>query len=141
MDIEGHIAMARSIEASLLRCTSADYEMLREAFEIEMQTGTGTHLHQIAIEDLITVEVGTVKRATTRGSMYGLLGGIALGVVGSAIASNETSGDADYWNGATIGGFVGAGIGALLGHQTKEVEWERLPLYGPAYDDPPADHD
>ena len=112
-----------------------------EAFEMEVPAPTGARIHQVAIEDLITIEVGTVKRATTRGSLYGLLGGSALGVVGSAIASNETSGDADYWSGATIGGFVGAGIGALLGHQTTEVEWERLPLYGPAYDDPPADHD
>ena len=38
MDIEGHIAMARSIEASLLRCTSADYEM-----RIEGAMLAGTH--------------------------------------------------------------------------------------------------
>ena len=112
-----------------------------EAFQMEVPTATGTRLHQVAIEDLITIEVGTIRRATTRGGMLGLLSGIALGVAGSAIAANETSGDADYWNGAAIGGFVGAGVGALLGYHTTEVEWERLPLYGPAYDDPPADHD
>lgn len=112
-----------------------------EAFQMEVTSPTGNRIHQIAIEDLITIEAGTIRRATTRGSLYGLLSGIALGVAGAAIGANESAGDADYWSGAAIGGFAGAGIGALLGYNSTEVEWERLPLYGPTYDDPPADPD
>jgi hypothetical protein len=112
-----------------------------EAFEMNVVHGNRTLLHQVNVEDLIAIEVGTLRRATTRGSMLGAIAGAALGLAGSAIAANDTRGDAEYGAAAAIGGFVGAGVGAWFGYRTKEVEWERLPLYGPMYDDVPVDHD
>ena len=112
-----------------------------EAFEMDVVHGNRTLLHQVNVEDLIGIEVGTLRRATTRGSMIGALAGAALGLAGTAIASNDTPGDAEYGAGLAIGGFVGAGIGAWFGHQSTEVEWDRLPLYGPMYDDPPVEHE
>jgi hypothetical protein len=73
--------------------------------------------------------------------MIGALAGAALGIAGTAIAANDTGGDAEYGIGLAIGGSVGAGLGAWLGFRSTEVEWDPLPLYGPMYDDPPVDHD
>ena len=112
-----------------------------EAFEMDVVHGDRTLLHQVNVEDLIAIEVGTLRRATTRGSMIGAIAGAALGLAGTAIASNDTPGDAEYGAAVAIGGVVGAGLGAWLGHRTMEVEWNPLPLYGPMYDDQPVDHD
>ena len=100
-----------------------------EAFEMDVVHENRTLLHQVNVEDLIAIEVGTQYRSTTRGSMLG------------AIAANDTPGDAKYGASAAIGGFVGAGVGAWFGYGITEVEWDPLPLYGPMYDDPPVDHD
>jgi hypothetical protein len=112
-----------------------------EAFEMDVVHGNRTLLHQVNVEDLIEIEVGTLQRATTRGSMLGAIAGAALGLAGTAIGSNDAPGDAKYGAGLAIGGFVGAGLGAWFGYRTTDVEWDRLPLYGPVYDDPPVDHD
>jgi len=112
-----------------------------EAFEMDVMHENRTLLHQVNVEDLIAIEVGTMQRATTRGSMLGAIAGAALGLAGTAIGSNDTPGDAKYGAGLAIGGFVGAGLGAWFGYRTTAVEWDRLPLYGPMYDDLPVDHD
>jgi len=112
-----------------------------EAFEMNVVDGNRTLLHQVNVEDLIAMEVGTRHRTTTRGSMLGAIAGAALGLAGTAISSDDTPGDAEYGAGAAIGGFVGAGLGAWFGYRTTYVEWDALPLYGPMYDDPPVDHE
>jgi hypothetical protein len=112
-----------------------------EAFAMDAVHENRTLLHQVNVEDLIAIEVGTLQRATTRGSMLGAIAGAALGLAGTAIATNDTTGDAEYGAGLAIGGFVGAGLGAWFGYRTTDVEWDPLPLYGPMYDDPPVDHD
>ena len=102
-----------------------------EAFEVEVTAGDRRQLHQVAIDDLLRLEVGTERPLTTRGTMIGTLTGVALGVVGAAIGgSNE---DAEYGSGAAIGGLVGAGFGALIGSRSTATDWEELPLYGDAY--------
>ena len=112
-----------------------------EAFEMEVPAAERTLLHQVAIEDLVSIEVGTLHRATTSGGLIGFVSGALLGIASTAIAASETPGDADYGAGVAIGGFLGAGVGAIWGYHNTEIEWQKLPLYGPTYDDPPADHD
>lgn len=112
-----------------------------EAFEMEVPSEEGTRIHQVAIEDLISVEVGKVRRATTSGTLIGLVSGALIGMASSAVAASETPGDADYGAAAAIGGLLGGGVGAVWGYRNTEIEWQKLPLYGPTYDDPPADID
>jgi hypothetical protein len=112
-----------------------------EAFEMNVVRGNRTLLHQVNVEDLVGIEVGTLRRATTRGTMIGALAGAALAIAGTAIAANDAPGDAEYGAAAAIGGFAGAGLGAWFGYRTTEVVWDRLPLYGPMYDDTPVDHE
>jgi hypothetical protein len=112
-----------------------------EAFEMDVVHGNRTLRHQVNVEDLIAIEVGTLRRATTRGGMIGALAGAALAIAGTAIAANDAPGDAEYGAGLAIGGVVGAGLGAWFGYRTTEVEWGPLPLYGPMYDDTPIDHE
>ena len=102
-----------------------------EAFEVEVTDGDRRQLHQVAIDDLLRLEVGTERPLTTRGTMIGTLTGVALGVVGAAIGGSN--GDAEYGSGAAIGGLVGAGVGALIGSRSTATDWEELPLYGDAY--------
>ena len=112
-----------------------------EAFEMDVVHGDRVLLHQVAIEDLLSVEVGTLQRATTRGGIMGGVAGALLGVAGAAIGASGTSDDAEYAAGAAIGGVLGAGVGALLGYRSTEIVWQRLPLYGPVYGDVPPEHD
>ena len=112
-----------------------------EAFQMDVLDGDRTLFHQVSVEDLIAIEVGTLRRATMRGGMIGALAGAALGLAGTAIASNDSPGDAEYGAGVAIGGVVGAGLGAWFGDRTTEMEWDPLPLYGPMYDDTPVDHE
>jgi hypothetical protein len=106
-------------------------ELEREAFEVEVTEGDRRQLHQVAIDDLIRLEVGTERPLTTRGTVIGTVTGVALGVVGAAIGGSN--GDAEYGSGAAIGGLVGAGFGALFGSRNTATDWEELPLYGQAY--------
>lgn len=112
-----------------------------EAFEMNVVEGDRVLLRQVAIEELISIEVGSVRRATTRGGIMGGVGGALLGIAGAAIGASGTSGDAEYAAGAAIGGALGAGVGALLGYRSTEIEWQRLPMYGPVYGDVPPEHD
>lgn len=109
-----------------------------EAFEMHVVEGDRVLLRQVAIEDLISIEVGSVRRATTRGGIMGGVGGALLGIAGAAIGA---TGDAEYAAGAAIGGLLGAGVGSLLGYRSTEIVWQRLPLYGPVYGDVPPEHD
>lgn len=122
------------VPATELTGTFVDLE-LGEAFQMEVVTDGRTQLHQVAIDDLLRIEVGTVRTATTRGTLYGALGGVALGVVGAAIGASGTSADAEYGSGAAIGGLLGAGLGGWLGSRSQTIEWRELPLYGPVYAD------
>lgn len=106
-------------------------ELGPEAFEVEVGEGDRRQLHQVAIDDLLRLEVGTERALTKRGTMIGTLAGVALGVVGAAIGGSD--GDAAYGSGAAIGGLVGAGAGALIGSRSTAIDWEELPLYGDAY--------
>ena len=112
-----------------------------EAFEMHVVDGDRVLLRQVAIEDLISIEVGSVRRATTRGGIMGGLGGALLGIAGAAIGASGTSDDAEYAAGAAIGGLLGAGVGSLLGYRSTEIVWRRLPMYGPVYGDIPPEHD
>ena len=112
-----------------------------EAFEMEVPSEEGTRIQQVAIEDLLSIEVGKVRRATTSGTLIGFVSGALLGIASAAIAASETPGDADYGTGVAIGGILGAGVGAVLGYHNTEIEWQKLPLYGAPYDDPPLDPD
>lgn len=106
-------------------------ELEQYAFQVEVGAGDRRQLHQVAIDDLLRLEVGTERPLTTRGTMIGTLTGVALGVVGAAIGGSN--GDAEYGSGAAIGGLVGAGVGALIGSRSTATDWEDLPLYGDAY--------
>jgi hypothetical protein len=106
-------------------------ELEREAFEVEVTDGDRRQLHQVAIDDLLRLEVGTERPLTTRGTMIGTLTGVALGVVGASIGGSN--GDAEYGSGAALGGLVGAGVGALIGSRSTATDWKELPLYGEAY--------
>jgi hypothetical protein len=106
-------------------------ELGPEAFEVEVTDGDRRQLHQVAIDDLLRLEVGTERSLTTRGTVIGTVAGAALGVVGAAIGGSN--GDAEYGSGAAIGGLVGAGFGALFGSRSTATDWEELPLYGKAY--------
>ena len=112
-----------------------------EAFEMEVPSEEGTVIHQVAIEDLLSIEVGTIRRATMSGTLIGLVSGALIGMASSAVAASETPGDADYGAAAAIGGLLGGGVGAFMGYRNTEIEWRKLPLYGPPYDDAPLDHD
>ena len=106
-------------------------ELEEYAFQVEVGAGDRRQLHQVAIDDLLRLEVGTERPLTTRGTMIGTLTGVALGVVGAAIGGSN--GDAEYGGGAAIGGLVGAGVGALIGSRSTATDWEEIPLYGDAY--------
>jgi hypothetical protein len=106
-----------------------------EAFEMEVIAGDRKQLHQVAIDDLLSIEVGTERSLTTRGAVIGALSGAVLGVAGAAIGASGSPGDAEYASGAAIAGLVGAGVGALIGNRSTTIEWQELPLYGPAYCD------
>ena len=122
--------------------TGTFLELQPGAFEMStIEPGDRTLTHQVAIDDLMKLEVGTVHRATKRGGMIGGIGGALLGMAGAAIGSNEESGDASYGAGAAIGGAVGMALGLWLGHGSQETEWEEVPLYGAAFCDAPAVHD
>ena len=122
--------------------TGTFLELQPGAFEMStIEPGDRTLTHQVAIDDLMKLEVGTVHRATKRGGMIGGIGGALLGMAGAAIGSNEESGDASYGAGAAIGGAVGMALGLWLGHGSQETEWEEVPLYGAAFCDAPVMHD
>jgi hypothetical protein len=106
-------------------------ELGPEAFEVEVTDGDRRQLHQVAIDDLLRLEVGTERSLTTSGTVIGTVAGAALGVLGAAIGGSN--GDAEYGSGAAIGGLVGAGMGALIGSRSTTTVWEDLPLYGEAY--------
>lgn len=110
-----------------------------EAFEMDVVEGNRTLVHQVAVDDLLSIEVGTLRRATTRGGTIGAVGGALLGIAGAAIGAS--GGDAEYGTGAAIGGALGAGLGLFLGYHSQAIQWEELPLYGPAYCGPPANPD
>lgn len=107
----------------------------RDAFEMEVIAGDRKQLHQVAIDDLLSIEVGTERSLTTRGTVIGAVSGALLGVAGAAIGASGSSGDAEYASGAAIVGLVGAGVGALIGSRNTTIEWQELPLYGAAYCD------
>lgn len=115
--------------------TGTFVSLIEDGFEMEVTTGNRELLHQVSLTDLLSIEVGTERSFTKRGTMIGAIGGAALGVVGAAIGASNTSGDAEYAAGAAIVGLLGAGVGGLLGSRTTTIEWREIPMYGPAFCD------
>ena len=123
-------ALCGDILRPITELTGTFVELEEEAFEMEVMTGDRKLLHQVSFTDLLSIEVGTERSLTTRGTLIGALGGAALGAAGAAIGAD---GDAEYAAGAAIVGLVGAGVGALLGSRSTTIEWQELPMYGEAY--------
>lgn len=129
--VRAKYALCGDISRPVTEITGTFVELEEEAFEMEVTTGDRKLLHQVSLTDLLSLEVGTERSLTKRGTLIGALGGAALGVAGAAIS--ESDGDAEYAAGAAIVGLVGAGVGALLGSRSTTIEWQELPLYGEAY--------
>lgn len=112
-------------------------EFEHDAFQIQVKDGIHTQLHQIAIDDVLRLELGIERRLTTRGAVIGGLTGMLLGA--AVIAADGAdggafdSGGAEYAVGTAIFGLIGTGVGALIGNNAETVEWREVPLYGQAY--------
>jgi hypothetical protein len=126
-------ALCGDISRPITELTGTFVDLEEEAFEMEVTTGDRKLLHQVSLTDLLSLEVGTERSLTKRGTLIGALGGAALGAAGAAIEASGSDGDAEYAAGAAIVGLVGAGVGALLGSRSTTIEWQELPLYGEAY--------
>jgi hypothetical protein len=126
-------ALCGDISRPVTELTGTFVELQEEGFEMEVTTGDRKLLHQVSLTDLLSIEVGTERSLTKRGTLIGALGGAALGAAGAAIEASGSEGDAEYAAGAAIVGLVGAGVGALLGSRSTTIEWQELPLYGEAY--------
>lgn len=112
-------------------------EFERDAFQVEVRTGIHRQLHQVAIDDVLRLELGIERRLTTRGAVIGGLGGVLLGAAavaaGGADGGAFDAGGGEYVAGTAIFGLIGAGVGALIGRNTETVEWRPVPLHGQAY--------
>ncbi|HJU87055.1 MAG TPA: hypothetical protein VJ788_06800 [Gemmatimonadota bacterium] len=108
-----------------------------DAFQVEVGEGIHTQLHQVAIDDVLRLELGVERPRTTRGAVIGGLTGVLLGAVVIAADGADggafDSGGAEYAVGTAMFGLIGAGVGALIGGNTESVEWRPIPLYGQAY--------
>ena len=106
-----------------------------EAFQLRVETGQHPQFHQVAFDDILRLELGIERRLTTRGAVIGGLSGVLLGaaMIAAGGADNGDSGGAEYAAGTAIFGLIGAGVGALIGHNTETVEWRQVPLHGQAY--------
>jgi hypothetical protein len=117
--------------------TGAFVQFSEDAFQVEVQKGSHRELHQVAIDDVLRLELGIERRLTIRGAVLGGLTGALLGVVAIAAGGDDggafDSGGAEYAAGTAIFGLIGAGVGALIGRNTETVEWRPVPLYGRAY--------
>jgi hypothetical protein len=128
-------ALCGDTRGPITELTGTFVALMEDGFEMEVTTGDRELLHQVSLTDLLSVEVGTEHSLAKRGTMIGAVSGAALGVVGAAIGASNTSGDAEYAAGAVIVGLLGAGVGGLLGSRTTTIEWQELPMYGPAFCD------
>ncbi|HEY7471887.1 MAG TPA: hypothetical protein VIE68_06020 [Gemmatimonadota bacterium] len=110
-------------------------EFQDEAFTIEVRDGIHRQIRQVAIDDLLRLEIGIERSLTKRGAVIGGLGGVALGILAAGLADatgdNEIGGTA--YAGASLLGLAGAGVGALIGGRSSTIEWRQVPLYGQAY--------
>jgi hypothetical protein len=117
--------------------TGTFVEFEHDAFQVEVKEGIHTQLHQVAIDDVLRLELGIERQRTTRGAVIGGLTGALLGAavvaIGGADGGAFDSGGAEYAVGTAIFGLIGAGVGALIGSNTETVEWRQIPLYGKAY--------
>lgn len=131
--VRAKYALCGDTRRPITELTGTFVELQEEGFEMEVTTGDRKLLHQVSLTDLLSLEVGTERSLTKRGTLIGALGGAALGAAGAAIGASGTDGDAEYAAGAAIVGLVGAGVGALLGSRSTTIEWQEIPLYGEAY--------
>ena len=116
--------------------TGTFVEFEEDALQIEVNDGIYTQLHQVAIDDVLRLELGLERRLTTRGAVIGGLGGLLLGaavMAGDGAGGSFDSGAPEYAAGTAIFGLIGAGVGALIGSNTETVEWRQIPLSGQVY--------
>ncbi|HET6617436.1 MAG TPA: hypothetical protein VFH69_06470 [Gemmatimonadota bacterium] len=106
-----------------------------DAFTMETRSGAHTQIHQVAIDDLLRLDVGIERSLTKRGAWIGGLAGTALGLlaVGLADAAGDNEIGGGEYAGASLFGLAGAGVGALIGNRNTTTEWRTVPLYGDAY--------
>ena len=117
--------------------TGVFVQFSEDAFQMEVRTAGHRELHQVAIDDILRLELGIERRMTNRGAVLGGLAGALLGVAVIAAGGDDggafDQSGAEYATGAAISGLIGAGVGALIGRNTENVEWRPVPLYGRAY--------
>jgi hypothetical protein len=133
--VRASFALCGDTRRPVTELTGTFVALMEEGFEMKVATGDRELLHQVALTDLLSIQVGTERNLTKKGTMIGAVSGVALGVASAMIGASGTSGDPEYATGAVIGGLFGAGVGRLLGSRSTTMEWQELPLYGPAYGD------
>ncbi len=115
--------------------TGTFMEFQPDAFTMEVRTGDAMQIRQVAIDDLLRLEIGIERSLTKRATLVGTLGGVALGLLAAGLgdAGGADVGDAGYAGGAALFGLAGAGVGALIGSRQTTMEWRKVPIYGEAY--------